>query len=348
MAPVEIDSSIQEEESAALLKGVPEVFQTRYERKSNRWRCLRWLSCLVTLMSLCLVVQLTLMPSSLLKHGDRQPRTGGFEFSSPFEKLVVVVDGSDVGDCQIVVDLGTSERSHVVFSVDSDRDDAQDGTIVEASLFNNTGTPTLTAHVWFPNIKKAKRLHADLRLTLPFSLDTVEVRGNAASLVWQSGNIQSSLSVVLEVGSVRTYTPLDTNIINIYTGVGSITSVAPITTSHLSLETDTGSITLASATVKGSADLTSTTGSINGQLHSYSALDASLETGTLNLVLYPGTADSSTKLKSKTGSTTTGSVKVSGADVHKTGPNSGWVGSKTGLAVLKGQTKSGSVDLAFF
>ncbi|KAI9330071.1 hypothetical protein BDR26DRAFT_871780, partial [Obelidium mucronatum] len=289
--------------------------------------------------------------------GDRQPTTGGFEFPASFNHVLVQVEGSDVGDCRVIADMGTSSLAHVVYSIESDRDDAQDETTVTAEL----RAASLLVKVWFPDIPKAKRLHSDVRITLPHDLLTFTMEGNAASLVWEAGNIREKLNVSLNVGSVRAYSALNTSSIDIETNVGSITTIGTIKTDALSLLAKTGTISLAEASVSGPVLLKSNTGSINGVIRNYDSLSANVKTGTIHVSLYPGVEEAGTLLKSKTGSvnanvygfigsykakTDTGSVKVTG-NIHKTGANTGWVGSRDGTGTLDASTRSGSVDLAF-
>ncbi|KAJ3016738.1 UNVERIFIED_CONTAM: hypothetical protein HDU68_012069 [Siphonaria sp. JEL0065] len=321
-------------------------------------------SCLFALFFvLCFVGGLVFTNSSfdlaITRKGDRQPTTGGFEFQSSFSHLTVEVEGSDVGDCRVIVDLGTSALSHVVFSIESDRDDAQDETTVTAELKNQD---TLSVKVWFPDIKKAKRLHSDVRITIPHQLLSFFMNGNAASLVWEAGNIQDKLDVTLNVGSARFYSPLNTSSITAETNVGSFTATNTIHSNELTVDANTGSVSLTEAIVSGPVQIKSNTGSIIGAIRAYQSLSASVKTGTVHLSLYPGVEGAQADLKSKTGSvnadvygfvgnykakTNTGSVKVSG-NIHKTGANTGWVGSKDGLGLLEAATKSGSVDLTFF
>ncbi|KAJ3071811.1 hypothetical protein HDU98_004744 [Podochytrium sp. JEL0797] len=291
--------------------------------------------------------------------GPRQPTTGGFEFASGFTLVAVGCEGSAAGDARIIVDQGTTDQAHVVFSIESDVAKAQDETQITAILSEDG--ESLSVRIWFPDYPKAKRLHADVRITLPHAIDQFVMLGNVASLIWQSTNVISNFNVILNIGSVRIYTPLDTTAIKMYTAVGSITAINSIRSMSLDLEADIGSIQIYDGIVNGYVNLRTDTGGITGVFHSYSVLNANVETGTIDVTLSPGVEDSETVLQSNTGSvdadvfgfvgnyvakTKTGSVRISG-NTHRTSANTGWVGSKDGLGTLDAQTKSGAVDLSF-
>ncbi|KAJ3118721.1 hypothetical protein HK100_000557, partial [Physocladia obscura] len=293
---------------------------------------------------------------------EPQPETGAFTLPASYSRLVVLVSGSSVGDAAVTVDVGTTNESHVVFATSSDRKSAQKLTKVFPVL--SADNTTLSVHVVFPAFKKKKQqkqlpktLHTDLRITLPQSLVFFEMASApraAASLLWNGPDVALSFSVVVNVGSIRTHSPLNSAAIAISTAVGSISAFNAVHANLLDLRADAGGISLSeNAYVAGAAHLHTNTGSITGSLHEFTSLDVSVHSGSVALSLYPGISDAIAKVWAKTGSisldsygfigtysarTEIGAVKVGGSNVHRLTGNTGWVGSPEGQGIVEAST----------
>ncbi|KAJ3343435.1 hypothetical protein HDU83_005668 [Entophlyctis luteolus] len=291
-----------------------------------------------------------------------QPVTGEFAFDDAWTHLRVSVFGKSVGDALIIASPGTSNSSHVVFSVSSDKDSAQRDTRVSANL--SADGSMLDVVVAFPDAKSPdpKRLHADVRITLPQSILAFDMRGYApASLVWEATDVALSFDVHTAVGSVEILSPLNTSRIAVVTDVGSIRAQQLVRSHVLSLQSSTGSISLQEADIIGPVFLQSGAGRITGTVRGYTQLDAHVSSGSINLSVYSAVEEAPVALITKTGSvsaqvfgfrgsyhaaTKVGAVRVSG-NVHRIDRNSGWVGSVDGKGSLIAETVTGSVDLKF-
>ncbi|KAJ3135362.1 hypothetical protein HK100_002853 [Physocladia obscura] len=318
-------------------------------------------------------ISFTSYARSIIKYlkEEPQPETGAFTLPASYTRLVVLVSGSSVGDAAVTVDVGTSDESHLVFATGSDKKSAQKATKVFPVL--SADNTTLSVHIVFPAFKNKKQnkhvpktLHTDIRITLPQSLVFFEMASAphaAASLVWNGPDVALSFSVVVNVGTIRTYSPLNSAAIAISTAVGSILAFSAVHTNLLDLRVDAGEISLSeNAYVAGAAHLHTNGGSITGSLRQFTSLDASVHSGSVALSLHPGIDEVIIKVKAKTGSisldsygfvgaysarTEIGTVKVGGRNVHRVTGNTGWNGSPGGKGIIEASTNSGSVDLEF-
>ncbi|KAJ3343187.1 hypothetical protein HDU83_005797 [Entophlyctis luteolus] len=291
-----------------------------------------------------------------------QPVTGEFAFDGAWTHLRVSVSGSSDGDALIIASPGTSNSSHVVYSVSSDKNVAQRNTRISANL--SADGSVLDVVVIFPEAKAShpKRLHADVRITLPQSILAFDMVGDApASLIWEATDVALSFDVRTAVGSVDIMSPLNTAHVAISAHVGSIHAQQLVRSNSLSLESSTGSILLEEAEIIGPVSLQTASGRIEGTIHGYTRLDAHVLSGSINLSIYSAVEEAPVAMIAKTGSvsaevfsfrgtyrasTKVGAVRVSG-NVHRIDGNSGWVGAVDGMGSLIAETATGSVNLKF-
>ncbi|KAJ3243362.1 hypothetical protein HDU78_000558 [Chytriomyces hyalinus] len=298
-----------------------------------------WLVCFYVLVAVAGYVGLLHMGMlcARARYPDPQPISGAFQFASTFSRVRVFSVGA-AGDAKLTVSLGTSEHAHVAFAIQAEKGNeaAQKETKVLASL--NQGASELNIQILLPPSSNGM-LHAEVRVTLPQSLEEFLMHGNHASLHWEGPNVQSNFTVSLNTGSVKIFTPLDVsgpsssssarsaviskgsfaattaagsislletlNVgagdVDLLTYSGSI-DVVHVRALNLKAHAKIGKVSVQDALIDhGNVDLESNNGNIAGVFSGYSSFILRANTGSAAVSLYPGIGDTQNFLTCYTG-----------------------------------------------
>ncbi|KAI8620570.1 hypothetical protein BC830DRAFT_1164434 [Chytriomyces sp. MP71] len=327
-----------------------------------------------------LLLATRLYPPSIYLRPDPQPISGAFQFQATYSHLDILSEGT-AGDSKITISLGTSAFSHVAYAIEADKgnEQAQRDTRVAAILMEGI----LHVRVVFPSKSKG-RLHTEVRVTLPQTLDTFTLQGHLASLHYEGPNVHAAFNATVHTGGIKIMSPLEVagaafgelsgGHFVLKTGVGNVAVLEPLNVGlgSVVVETNAGAVDVArvrAATLRahakignvavqegilvggGFADLETNNGGISGTLSEYASVSARANTGSIEMALHPGSITASVFSFSGLFSAATqmGSVQVSGAAVHKVTAGSGWVGEDEAAAkgLLDAETRIGSVKIDF-
>ncbi|KAJ3067384.1 hypothetical protein HDU98_009383 [Podochytrium sp. JEL0797] len=240
-----------------------------------------------------------------------EPIAGAFAFApSDYSNVVITVkhvtpdvsSSKTLLSANLMVDSGSSETSHVAFTISSSTEPFQIASNVSAHIENHVLTITLyfndeaaSTSFWALSAKKNPWLHISARITLPqptiesfvFSSPSPSID---ASLSWETGT-QVATNFYAYTGSHHGGTitlsppaPLSARLLHVSTHKADIISTVPLSSEHLTISSHDGSIATDKLHASTRAKVMCTgSGLIRGKVHATPELQVWTNHGNVEL-----------------------------------------------------------------